>query len=75
MLAEIAANEIVLPPDLTEMRAKGEGPWSPEAIERDASRLGEFDRTRKGVPWDEIKAWMESWGKPGELPPPKPHRV
>jgi hypothetical protein len=27
------------------------------------------------VPWDEVKAWMESWGKPNELPMPKPRKV
>jgi hypothetical protein len=40
-------------------------------MEEDAQRLAEFERTRMGVPWDEIKAWMKSWGKPNELPPPK----
>ncbi|HEY2710640.1 MAG TPA: ribbon-helix-helix protein, CopG family [Caulobacteraceae bacterium] len=23
------------------------------------------------IPWDEIRPWVESWGKPGELPPPR----
>jgi len=50
LLAEIAGNEGLLPPELAQMRAKAEGPWSPEAMEKDAFRLAEFERTRMGVP-------------------------
>jgi hypothetical protein len=71
LLADIPSNEDVLPAELAEMRAKGVGPWSPEALEEDARRLAEFERTRMGVPWDDVKAWMESWGTPNELPSPK----
>jgi hypothetical protein len=75
LLAELAGNESILPPDLAEMRAKGEGPWSPEALEDDARRLAEFERTRMAVPWDEVRAWMQSWGKPNELPRPEPRKL
>jgi hypothetical protein len=75
LVAELAGNESMLPPDLADMRANAEGPWSPEALEEDARRLAEFERTRMGVPWDEVKAWIESWGKPNELPRPKPRKV
>jgi len=75
LVAELAGNETMLPPDLAELRAKGEGPWSPEAMEDDARRLAEFERTRVGVPWDEVKTWIESWGKPNELPRPKPRKL
>jgi hypothetical protein len=75
LLAELAGNESMLPPDLAELRAKGEGPWSSEALAEDERRLAEFERTRMGVPWDEVKVWMESWGKPDELPRPKPRRL
>jgi hypothetical protein len=75
LLAELAGNESILPPDLAELRAKGEGPWSPESVEEDERRLAEFERTRMGVPWDEVKAWMESWGDPNELPAPTPRRI
>jgi hypothetical protein len=75
LLADIAGNEAVLPRDLAELRAKGEGPWSPQAIEEDERHLAEFERTRVGVPWDEVKAWMESWGKPNELPQPAPRKL
>jgi predicted transcriptional regulator len=49
--------------------------WSPEALEEDARRLAEFERTRLGVPWDEVKAWMDSWGIVNELPSPKPRKL
>lgn len=71
LLADLAGNEEGLPADLADMRAKGEGPWSPEALQEDARRLAEFERTREGVPWDEVEAWMQSWGSPDELPAPK----
>jgi hypothetical protein len=57
------------------VRKIGEGPWSPGALEEDARRLAEFERTRMGVPWDEVKAWMQSWGTPNELPPPKSRKL
>src|SRR5258705_1530197 len=75
LLADIARNEGVLPPELASMRNKAEGPWSPEVLEEDARRLAEFERTRMGVPWDEIKAWMQSWGTPNELAPPKSRKL
>lgn len=75
LIAELAGNETVLPPDLAELRAKGEGPWSPEALQEDERHLAEFDRTRMAVPWGEVKAWMQSWGKPNELPMPKLRKV
>jgi hypothetical protein len=53
------------------MRTRAEGPWSPEALAEDQHRLAEFERTRMGVPWEEVEAWMQSWGKPAELPRPK----
>jgi hypothetical protein len=59
----------------SKLRAKGKGPWSPKALEEDERRLAEFERTRMGVPWDEVQAWMQSWGKPNELPMPKPRKI
>ena len=75
LLADIACNEAILPPDLARMRAKGEGPWSREVLEEDARHLAEFERTRLGVPWAEVRAWMQSWGAPNELPVPKPRKL
>ncbi len=75
LLAEIAQTEESLPPDLETMRAAGRGPWAPEILAEDARRLAEFERNGLGVPWDEVKAWMQSWGTPNELPPPKPRKL
>lgn len=75
LLADIACNEEVLPADLATMRASGEGPCSPESLEEDARHLAKFERTRVGVPWEEVKAWMQSWGTPNELPVPKPRKL
>jgi hypothetical protein len=55
-------------------RARG-GPWSPKILAEDARRLAEFEYTRVGVPWGEIKAWMETWGTPAELSPPVPRKL
>jgi hypothetical protein len=75
LLADIACNEEVLPADLAALRTRGEGPWSPEALEEDARRLAEFERTRAGASWDDVKTWMQSWGAPNELPPPKSRKL
>jgi hypothetical protein len=74
-LADIAANAEVLPADLALLRTKGEGPWSRGALSEDALRLAEFERVREGVPWNEVEAWMRSWGTPAELPPPVPRKL
>jgi hypothetical protein len=75
LVAELAGNEPILPADLAQMRAKGEGPWSPESLVDDERRLAEFERTRMGAPWDEVKAWLDSWGSSNALPAPKPRRL
>ena len=73
LLADLAGAS--LPPDLQAMADDGEGPWSADALAEDARRLAEFERTREGVPWGEVKAWMRSWGTANELPPPKPRKL
>ena len=75
LVADLASDENLLPPALEAMRAAGDGPWSPEALAEDRQRLADFRRTREGVPWDEVKAWMLSWGTPNELPVPKPRKL
>ena len=74
-LADLASNDEALPADLAALRARGEGPWSPAALAEDARRLAEFDRTRVGVPWSDVKAWMKTWGTQNELPPPKSRKL
>ena len=76
LLAELAGNEPVLPPPLAHLRTNGEGPWvAGNRVADDARRLAEFERTRIGVPWDEARAWLESWGTPNALPPPAPRKL
>jgi hypothetical protein len=75
LLADLAGNEQALPADLAALRTQGDGPWSAQALAEDARRLAEFERTREGVPWDEIKSWMDSWGTPNERPAPKPRKL
>jgi hypothetical protein len=75
LVADLAWASDALPPGLQVMRDGGQGPWSPEALERDARALEEFRRTRVGIPFQEVKAWMDSWGKADELAPPVPRKL
>lgn len=75
LLADLVGAEATLPPDLAALRAEGRGPWAPEILAEDARRLADFERTGEGVPWEEVRAWMRSWGTPHELPAPKPRKL
>ncbi|MDO9412226.1 MAG: hypothetical protein Q7T81_06595 [Pseudolabrys sp.] len=75
LVADLVGDNNLLPPELDAMRRAGEGPWAPEVLAEDQLRLEEFNRTGEGVPWDEVKAWMQSWGTPGELPQPKSRKL
>jgi len=75
LISDLAFMQEVLPSDIARLQQLGDGPWSAEALARDGERLAEFQRTRAGVPWDEVKAWMQSWGTPQELPPPKSRKL
>lgn len=75
LIAELSGMGAVVPPDLEAMRREGKGPWSPEALAEDDRRWAEYQRTGEAVPWEEVRAWMESWGTPDELPPPKPRKL
>jgi predicted transcriptional regulator len=44
-------------------------------IEEDLRRWREFERTGEAVPAADVKAWVESWGTPDELPSPTPRKV
>lgn len=69
-LADVAGDENALSADMQAQRAAADGPWAPDILAEDARRLAEFHRTRIAAPWDGVKAWMQSWGTPHELPPP-----
>ena len=57
------------------MRRAGRGPWAPEVLAEEARRFAASERAGEGVPWDEVKTWMQSWGTGEELPPPKPRKL
>jgi hypothetical protein len=75
LLADLSGAGEALPDDMRAMRDAGDGPWAPDLLAEDARRLAEYRRTREAVPWDEVKAWLESWGTPNELPAPKPRKL
>lgn len=75
LLADLVGMQSDLPDDLEAMRAAGRGPWAPEVLAEDARRLAEYKRTGEGVPWEEVRAWMQSWGTDHELPRPKPRKL
>jgi hypothetical protein len=75
LVADLASAEQVLSPGLQALRDAGQGPWAPEVLAEDARRLEEFRRTREALPWDEVKAWMKSWGSADELPVPEPRKL
>jgi hypothetical protein len=75
LLADLAGDDNTLPTNLEKMRAAGDGPWAPDILAEDARRLAEFHRTREALPWDAVKAWMQSWGTPHEMPAPRPRKL
>lgn len=75
LLADLAGGDYPWLRELEQMRLDGEGPWAPDVLAEDARRVAEFQRSRKGAPWDEVKLWMQSWGTPEELPPPRPRKL
>jgi hypothetical protein len=74
LLADIAGSAS-LPGELAELRARGQGPWSPKALDEDAQRLAEFERARLGVPWADVSEWMATWGTSHERPLPKSRKL
>lgn len=75
LVAEMIGAAETMPSEFQALRNAGEGPWSPEALAEDARRLAEFRRTREALPSEDVKAWMQTWGTPNELPAPKPRKL
>jgi predicted transcriptional regulator len=75
VVAELAGEATALPKNLEKMRKAGRGPWSPAVLAEDARRAEAFERTGKGVPWNEVRDWMRSWGSAHELPMPKSRKL
>jgi predicted transcriptional regulator len=49
--------------------------WVGPDLEADRAALDEFQRTRMGVPWEEVEAWMMSWGTERPLPRPQVRKL
>lgn len=46
--------------------------WSDDPDPAIDARIAEETLRRgDGIPWEEVRPWVQSWGKPDELPPPK----
>jgi hypothetical protein len=75
LLADLAAGSELLPADLEAERTAGTGAWAPEVLAEDSRRLASFMRAREGVPWNEVEAWIKSWGTVQELPAPRPRKL
>jgi len=75
LVTELVLRDESLPPELAAMRARGEGPWAPEALAEEARRFAEFERTGEAVPMEEVVAWVESWGSADEPPRPQPRKI
>ena len=73
LVADLAG--VAAPTDLENMRRTGRGPWSPNALAEDARRYEAFEQNGEGVPWDEVRAWIRSWGTAQELPKPKSRKL
>ncbi len=74
-LADLIGSDAHLPAKLSAQRDAGQGPWAADALAEDARRLARYRSTGEGVPWTEVKAWMQSWGSERELPVPKPRKL
>jgi hypothetical protein len=74
-LHELSGIEAPLPSPLDVLREQGRGPWSPQALAEDARAAADFERTGEGIPFDDVVAWMESWGTTKELPLPRPRKL
>jgi predicted transcriptional regulator len=57
--------------DAVSQRMLSEIEWSDDPDPRIDERIVD-DAFRRGslVPWEELRPWVQSWGKPDELPPP-----
>jgi hypothetical protein len=75
LVSNLAGAADALSPDLQALREIGDGPWASDALAEDARRLADFHRTRQAVPWEDVRAWMQTWGTLGELPGRKSRKL
>ena len=43
-----------------------------EAWAEDEAAFAEYERTGEAIPLSSMRAWVQSWAKTDELPPPEP---
>ncbi len=55
--------------------ALGDDPIDTPGVEEDEAAIADFERTGMGVPWEEMRDWMKSWGTANELPRPQPRKL
>jgi hypothetical protein len=55
--------------------AGGGDAYDDDDIEPDLAAIADFERTGMGLAWDEVRAWMASWGTAEELPRPTPRKL
>ena len=53
----------------------GDDPFDTPGVEEDEAALADYERTGMGVPWEEVRDWMKSWGTANELPRPQPRKL
>lgn len=46
-----------------------------ESWDEDIAEIEEYDRTGIAVAWEDVEAWMKSWGTADELAPPEPRKL
>jgi predicted transcriptional regulator len=44
-------------------------------VEEDLRRLQAFEQTGEGIPFEKVKAWVDSWGTANERPRPLPRKL
>jgi hypothetical protein len=49
--------------------------WTGPYVAEDFERLEEFDRTRMGVPLEDVERWVQSLSTDNPLPPPVARKV
>lgn len=55
--------------------AMGEDPIEQPGVEEDEAAVADFERTGMGVPWEDVRDWMQSWGTANELPRPQSRKL
>ena len=55
--------------------ALGDDPIERRGVEEDEAAVADFEHTGMGVPWEDMRDWMNSWGTANELPRPQSRKL